>query len=202
MQITALHWRINALIQLRYIATVSRFFSKQNTYENELNRLTYMSLFKIVFKTLILDFKKGIVLSLFCFTVEENKRMRIADENNLNYGYTKVIKKGKANGDTEGLLISGSGSIAVKRDLTTGYTYMFNNLYIIKSTTENTPFFKEGDSGSAVFVQDAMKDRLKPLGIAFAYSADGETYACRIDKIVQAFNLSIYEEEDNKDNSL
>lgn len=79
---------------------------------------------------------------------------------------------------------------------------MFNNLYIIKSTTENTPFFKEGDSGSAVFVQDAMKDRLKPLGIAFAYSADGETYACRIDKIVQAFNLSIYEEEDNKDNSL
>lgn len=128
--------------------------------------------------------------------------MHIVEENNLNYGCTKVIKKRKGSEDTDGLLISGTGSIAVKSDLITGYTYLFDNLYVIKSTTGNTPFFQEGDSGSAVFMQDDMKDggKLKPLGIAFAYGADGETYACRIDKIVQAFNLSIYEEEENKDN--
>lgn len=111
-----------------------------------------MLLFKIVFKILIFDFKKGIVLLLFCFIVEENKCMCIVDENNFNYGYIKVIKKGKVNGDIEGLFISGFGLIVVKRDLIIGYIYMFNNLYIIKSIIENIFFFKEGDFGFVVFV--------------------------------------------------
>lgn len=125
--------------------------------------------------------------------------MQIVEEKSLNFDNTIVIKRGKVTGDTEGWLMSDSGSVGVKRDLTTGYTYQFDNCYLIKSTTKDKSFFCKGDSGSAVFVKEDGK--LKPLGIAFAFSANGETYACRIDKIVQAFNLSILEEEEDMETS-
>lgn len=134
---------------------------------------------------------------MFLFAVEKSRHMQIAEEKSLNFENTIVIKRGITTGDTEGWLMSDSGSACVKKDLTTGYTYQFDNCFVIKSTTEDT-FFDKGDSGSAVFVKEDGK--LKPLGIAFAFSAN-ETYACRIDKIVQAFNLSILEEEEDMETS-
>lgn len=125
--------------------------------------------------------------------------MQIVEEKSLNFDNTIVIKRGKMTGDTEGWLMSDSGSFGVKRDLITGYTYQFDNCYVIKSITKDKSFFDPGDSGSAVFVKEDGK--LKPLGIAFAFSADGETYACRIDQIVQAFNLSILDEEEDMETS-
>lgn len=35
----------------------------------------------------------------------------------------------------------------------------------------------------------------KPLGIAFAYGSNGNTYACRIENVTRAFDLSLYDEE-------
>lgn len=122
--------------------------------------------------------------------------MEIMDEDSLTYdGSTKVVKRGMKTGDTHGFLISNTLSIAIRDGLNYNNVYEFANCYEIRSS-EN--FFNEGDSGSAVFVQN--KDgKIKPLGIAFAFSADGITCACRIDHVVQAFNLSIYEEEEDMD---
>lgn len=35
----------------------------------------------------------------------------------------------------------------------------------------------------------------KPLGIAFAYSINGNTYACKIENVTRAFDLSLYDVE-------
>lgn len=132
----------------------------------------------------------------FFFLVEENSHMQIVDENSLTYdGSTIVIKRGKRTGDTEGVLRSGSATISARRDFQPELCYKFDNCFEIRSMHEDVSFFKSGDSGSAVFVKEDGK--LKPLGIAFALGADGSTYVCRIHHIVQIFNLSIYQEEEN-----
>lgn len=120
--------------------------------------------------------------------------MQIVEENSLKYdGSTKVIKKGKETGDSEGFLISSSASIAVRRENQPDSVYQFDNCFEIRSDKED--FFTRGDSGSAVFVKEDGK--LKPLGIAFAFSAEGSIYVCSIHHIVKIFNLSIYQEEEN-----
>lgn len=123
--------------------------------------------------------------------------MEVMDENSLIYDRsTKVLKRGIATGETNGILISNTASIAVRSESNNEYVYQFDNCYEIRSE-QSKPFFKAGDSGSAVFVHEG--DELKPLGIAFAFDAVGTTCACRIDQIVQAFNLSIYQEEEDMD---
>lgn len=123
--------------------------------------------------------------------------MEVMDENSLIYDRsTKVFKRGIATGETNGILISNTASIAIGSESNNEYEYQFDNCYEIRSE-QSEPFFKAGDSGSAVFVLDG--DELKPLGIAFAFDAGGTTCACRIDQIVQAFNLSIYQEEEDMD---
>lgn len=127
--------------------------------------------------------------------VNENRRMQIVDENNLKYdGSTKVLKKGKETCETEGFLISNSASIAVRRENQPDSGYQFDNCFEIRSLNEKEDFFARGDSGSAVFVKEDGK--LKPLGIAFAFSAEGSTYVCNIHHIAKMFNLSIYHEEE------
>lgn len=121
--------------------------------------------------------------------------MQIVDENSLKYdGTTKVLKRGKETWDTEGFLISNSASIAVRSGNQHDSVYKFDNCFEIRSLNEKD-FFTRGDSGSAVFVKEDGK--LKPLGIAFAFSAEGSTYVCNIHHIVKIFKLSIYHEEEN-----
>lgn len=122
--------------------------------------------------------------------------MQIVDENSLKYdGSTKVIKRGRKTGDTEGVLRSCSATIAARRNFQPGSDYRFYNCFEIRSISEKVPFFACGDSGSAVFVKE--DGQLKPLGIAFAFTPEGVTYVCRIHHIVKIFNLSIYQEEEN-----
>lgn len=124
--------------------------------------------------------------------------MEVMDENSLIYDRsTKVLKRGNVTGKTNGILISNTASIAIRTEWNNEYVYQFDNCYEIRGSEQGKPFFKAGDSGSAVFVHE--RDELKPLGIAFAYSADETTFTCRIDQIVQAFNLSIYQEEEDMD---
>lgn len=124
--------------------------------------------------------------------------MQIVDENNLKYdGSTKVLKKGKETCDTEGFLISNSASFAVRRENQPDSGYQFDNCFEIRSLNEKEDFFARGDSGSGVFVKEDGK--LKPLGIAFAFSAEGSKHVCNIHHtcIAKMFNLSIYQEEEN-----
>lgn len=124
--------------------------------------------------------------------------MKVIDGNSLIYDRsTKVLKRGHVSEETNGILISNTASIAIRSESNNGYVYQFDNCYEIRSIEQSKPVFEAGDSGSAVFVHEW--DELKPLGIAFAFDAGETTYACRIDQIVQAFNLSIYQEEEDMD---
>lgn len=117
--------------------------------------------------------------------------MSIVDDSLLEIGTTKVIKRNKLTGDSEGLLYDDSTTVTVGFN---NQFLKFTNCYQIKDINMDKPFFQTEDSGSAVFVQ-GENDTLLPLGIAFAYvPSSGSTAVCRIDKILECFNVSIYEE--------
>lgn len=123
--------------------------------------------------------------------------MEIANENDLpNFKGTLVRKKGKTTGETEGILRSNMASVSVVNTASPA-RYQFSNCYEIINKLGHPPFFKPGDSGSGVFIID-RNGKKKAVGIAFAYRLDGTTYACRIDKITQALNVTLYQKEEEK----
>lgn len=97
----------------------------------------------------------------------------------------RVIKTGRTTGTTVGILNEHLLSIRINSFLS-GLGYLsFFNCYAV-----DTPeFFKEGDSGSGVFLIE-KNGISKPLGIAFAFM-DSCTAVCRIDTIVDVLNLTI-----------
>lgn len=105
-------------------------------------------------------------------------------------GTTVVIKRNRFTGNTYGVLISDSLSLAVDG-------YLFWNCFGVLSINNDKPFFRTGESGSAVYVK-GKNNILMPLGIAFACDPSGMTSVCRIDKIIQALNVSIYQEEEEE----
>lgn len=102
-------------------------------------------------------------------------------------GNFNVVKLGKSTGKTKGKLMHGFLSIKVNSKFSAPGYFAFSNCYAIQESDEG-PFFKNGDSGSGVFVID--KDSLRPLGIAFAF-LNSYTAVCRIDKIVKKLDLEI-----------
>lgn len=122
-----------------------------------------------------------------------------ADDSTLTFdGTTVVIKRNKLTGDTYGVLISNKTTVAVQSPFPHAELCFFDNCFGVRSINKDKPFFSKGESGSAVYVK-GKNNILMPLGIAFAGQADGVTYVCRIDKIIQAFNVSIYQVEDEED---
>lgn len=119
-----------------------------------------------------------------------------ADDSTLTFdGTTVVIKRNKLTGNTYGVLICDNLLVLVR----TLYTqYEFRNCFGVSSINKDKPFFSKGESGSAVYVK-GKNNILKPLGIAFASGPNGTASVCRIDKIIQAFNVSIYQLEDDED---
>lgn len=133
---------------------------------------------------------KCIYLILFFLT--DIKKLQIADGRNLRFDRSiKVFKRGGTTGETEGYLSDNSLSVCL--DFTNGF-YFFDRCYAVESI--NSPFFEPGDSGSGVFlIENGVPT--KPLGIAFAFQKRSQTTAvCRIDKIIDAFNLSVYQYEE------
>eukprot|EP00105_Crassostrea_gigas_P038340 XP_019922488.1 PREDICTED: uncharacterized protein LOC109618667 [Crassostrea gigas] len=127
----------------------------------------------------------------------EYSELQIADENILQFNVSKVIKRGGSTGETEGLLTGNTLSVCVDKDLSSGGFYHFDRCFSIESI--GRPFFEKGDSGSGVFVMENGKPT-KPLGIAFAkLMINHNTAVCRIDKIAEAFGLSIYQNEEPKE---
>lgn len=124
----------------------------------------------------------------------EMSELQIADETILLFDLSKVIKRGGATGETEGLLTGNTFSVCVDKDFNFGGFYYFARCFSIKSI--GRPFFERGDSGSGVFLMENGKPT-KPIGIAFAkLLINHKTAVCRIDKIVEAFGLSVYQNEE------
>ena len=74
----------------------------------------------------------------------------------------------------------------------------FKNCFIIHNY--EVPFFKEGDSGSGVYLISKDGECNKALGIAFACMCEEEktveTYVCKITEIVKAFNINANSEQE------
>lgn len=131
--------------------------------------------------------------------IVEIRPISTADDSTLTFdGTTVVIKRNKLTGNTYGVLISDKLSAIVQRSENVGGFFFFSNCFGVRSINEDRPFFREEESGSAVYVK-GKNNILMPLGIAFTCQPDGVTCVCRIDKIIQAFNVSIYQVEDEED---
>lgn len=121
------------------------------------------------------------------------RELQIADGTNLLFS-RKVMKRGGATGETEGRLTGNTLSVRVDKDPNVGGFYYFSRCFSIDSS--DGPFFEKGDSGSGVFLMENERPT-KPLGIAFAkHMISQKTAVCRIDKIVEAFGLSVYQNEE------
>lgn len=131
--------------------------------------------------------------------IVEIRPISIVDDSTLRFdGTTIVIKRNRFNENTYGVLISDNVSIAVEDFSSLGRWYVFNSCFKVRSINEDKPFFSSGESGSAVYVK-GKNNILMPLGIAFAFGPNGDTIVCRIDKIIDALNVSIYQEEEEED---
>lgn len=125
------------------------------------------------------------------FAITERESLPVFNDQRLSFpGTVKVIKSGRTTGTTIGNLKNNVFTVRVgKTFLSRGY-FTFFNCYEI-GNEKNQTFFKDGDSGSGVYVIE-NDGTLKPLGIAFAYlQLQSKTAVCRIDEIVDKFGLQI-----------
>lgn len=163
-----------------YQSAEKKLNSEKNTSKNHLYFIALYQIFSLQ------------IHLLFIFFLADIKKVEIADGRNLRFDRSiKVFKRGGTTGETEGYLSDNSLSVCL--DFTNGF-YFFDRFYAV--TSINSPFFEPGDSGSGVFlIENGVPT--KPLGIAFAFHKKSQTTAvCRIDKIIDAFNLSVYQYEE------
>ncbi|XP_052694674.1 uncharacterized protein LOC128172972 [Crassostrea angulata] len=132
---------------------------------------------------------------------EEKEALPIVNDEELDFdGETKVTKSGRTTGTTIGDLTDDSLTVRVDTSfLSRGYIAFFN-CYAVENITEQNAFFRQGDSGSGVYVME-KDETLKPLGIAFA-SLFSQTAVCKIDSIIQKLDLKIVRYLDNKQTQL
>lgn len=131
----------------------------------------------------------------------EKEALPIVNDEKLDFdGETKVTKSGRTTGTTIGDLTDDSLTVRVNTSfLSRGYIAFFN-CYAVENITEQNAFFRQGDSGSGVYVME-KEETLKPLGIAFA-SLFSQTAVCKIDSIIQKLDLKIVRYLDNKQTQL
>lgn len=125
------------------------------------------------------------------FAITEKESLPVFNDQRLSFtGTVKVIKTGRTTGTTIGNLKNNvlTVRVIVGEPLVSRGYFTFFNCYEI-GNEKNQTFFKDGDSGSGVYVIE-NDGTLKPLGIAFAY-LQSITAVCRIDEIVDKFALQI-----------
>lgn len=119
--------------------------------------------------------------------VSEFSELNIVNEDDIQCERTTLVsKKGRSTKVTIGILSENTISIKLNN-------IWFKNCFCIYNYNDSETFFKEGDSGSGVFLIDEEGESKKALGIAFAFSRT-ETCVCDIRNIVQAFDIACYEE--------
>lgn len=118
-------------------------------------------------------------------------------KNELNFKNTiKVKKTGRTTETTYGYLIKFNKHRRVSANLsltaTSDAPYRLETPYVVRNMYKNKPFFKKGDSGSAVFVLGEKDQPDKALGIAFGFSNDGKhTFVCNIEQILTKLDLKL-----------
>lgn len=131
----------------------------------------------------------------------DNTPLPEADENHLEFnGSMSVKKRGRTTRDTTGKLVGDCMYVRVYSKQVPGRYYEFQNCFAVEQTDNSQRFFDKGDSGSGVFVIDENDKSLKPLGIAFAFYCS-KTAVCKIGQITNAFNVSVYDNEQLMDTS-
>lgn len=141
------------------------------------------------------------MIYVFVLLIAEKQRMTVVRRDDSTFVREmkgkKVIKTGRTTGTTVGELTENLISIKVNSSFSAWGYFSFFNCFAI-----DTPnFFKEGDSGSGVFVIE-QNETLKPLGIAFAFM-ESYTVVCSIDTIVDELDLAIVRySEDKSDQAL
>lgn len=140
-------------------------------------------------------------LIFFLPVFAEKEALPIVNDKDLNFdGETKVTKSGRTTGTTIGDLTDDSLTVRVDTSfLSRGYIAFFN-CYAVEDITEQEAFFRQGDSGSGVFVIE-KDETLKPLGIAFA-SLFSQTAVCKIDSIIDKLDLTIVRYREDKQNQM
>lgn len=110
----------------------------------------------------------------------------------------KVTKIGRTTRETIGILTGDDLVCRIDESfMSPGYLIFFDCYSVIDADKEN-PFFRDGDSGSGVFLKDS-DGSLKPLGIAFAYLFS-KTAVCKINSIVDTLDLEIVKYVGNEQN--
>lgn len=123
------------------------------------------------------------------FAITEKESLPVFNDQRLSFpGTVKVIKTGRTTGTTIGNLKNNVLTVRVGKPFVPRGYFTFFNCYEI-GNEKNQTFFKDGDSGSGVYVIE-NDGTLKPLGIAFAYMTS-QTAVFRIDEIVDKFGLQI-----------
>ena len=137
---------------------------------------------------------KSTYLTLCFFSFQELPVLHIVNEDDVEIKErTFVSKKGISTNMTIGLLSQNTMSLEIKG-------IWFKNCFIIHNY--EVPFFKEGDSGSGVFLSDADGKQKRALGIAFGLSkSKTQTCVCDIRDIVQTFDVDFYSEPQPMDTS-
>ena len=114
----------------------------------------------------------------------------MADKRDLKPGETLVVKSGRTTGHTTGILDE-CFSLSFPNPCNQAVIVSFNDCHFVDDL--ETPFFKEGDSGSGVFLIDSESQPSKALGIAFAFSrVYQKTVVCDIRGVVDALNVTFY----------
>lgn len=111
-------------------------------------------------------------------------------------GETKVTKSGRTTGTTIGDLKDDSLTFRVETFFMSRGFIAFYNCYAVENILGMNDFFKQGDSGSGVFVIENGQT-LKPLGIAFAFLSS-QTAVCKINRIINKLDLTIMRYGDSK----
>lgn len=134
------------------------------------------------------------LLHFLYFFISENTVLHCATEIDLSKGKTVVMKTGRTTGSTTGLFFYDSLLFRAINNQDDGRFYLFPNCYGILDR-ENKPFFKPGDSGSGIYLNNNNNKKIVGIGIAIARDFENNrniTFACKIQEIVEAFNIDAY----------
>lgn len=118
-------------------------------------------------------------------------------KNELNSKNTiKVKKTGRTTETTYGYLIKFNKHKRVSANLSltanSNASYVLETPYVVRNMYKYKPFFRNGDSGSAVFVLGEKDQPDKALGIVFGFSNDRmHSFVCNIEQILTKLDLKL-----------
>lgn len=105
-----------------------------------------------------------------------------------------VVKTGRTTGTRYGFLIKDiMDSCDIKIPWHSELSFSLNNLFIVEDKDEHLPFFRGGDSGSAVVVLREQTP-VQALGIGIAFSTafpKTRTLVCQIDEILRTLDMDL-----------